>query len=139
MIAVVPLVVIEPLSLRSAAIRSTASRPGRESTFGRGVSVQARPGDAVRDLCDDANAPVPFSCRSGRCGTCYVEVIEGGDQLAPVGEDERLVLDTLRAEEANDPRPRHRLACQARVDDDAVDAAGSIIRLRVAPLRQSGR
>ena len=128
-----PLVVIEPLSLRSAAIRSTTSPPS--GAFGRGVSVQARPGDAVRDLCDDARAPVPFSCRSGRCGTCYVEVLEGGNQLGPVGEDERLVLDTLCAEDAEDPRPRHRLACQARVDEDAADAAGGIIRLRVAPLR----
>lgn len=136
-----PLVVIEPLSLRSAALAPTvaqrtegAAAARGPTIFGRGVSTRGRPGDAVRDLCDDARAPVPFSCRSGRCGTCYVEVLEGADLLAPVGEDERLVLDTLRAEDANDPRPRHRLACQARVDEGA-DEAGPIIRLRVAPLR----
>ncbi|HHH29644.1 MAG TPA: (2Fe-2S)-binding protein [Polyangiaceae bacterium] len=116
--------------MSSSAVGSTTNGL---TGFGRGVSVRARPGDAIRDLCDDARAPVPFSCRSGRCGTCYVEVVEGAELLSPVDEDERLVLDTLRANATDMPRPRHRLACQACVDPAAGEPGR--IRLRVAPLR----
>lgn len=68
--------------------------------------------DAARliDVCDDARAPVPFSCRSASCGTCRVEIAEGGDLLEPASDDETDLLRIL----GDDPA-RYRLACQARI------------------------
>jgi ferredoxin len=61
------------------------------------------------DICDDARAPIDFSCRSASCGTCLVEVLTGADLLAPPAPDEREVLHIF------DAPPTHRLACQAIV------------------------
>jgi ferredoxin len=118
-------VVIQPGLLRHHTGRTSA---------GRSVIAQARSGEALRDLCDDTRAPVPFSCRSGRCGTCFVEVLEGAEHLSPVGEDESEVLVTLGVAvepPEGDPRPTYRLACQA-----VVEVEGKLIKLRVAALRR---
>jgi ferredoxin len=74
-----------------------------------GPAVQAEGSGRLLDLCDDAGAPVGFSCRSARCCTCRVEVLAGADLLEPPGDDEREAL-RLRAS-----APGHRLACQAVV------------------------
>lgn len=68
----------------------------------------AEPFDRLIDVCDACHAPVEFSCRSGTCGTCRIEVIEGASLLQPPRDDE---LETL---EAFDAPPSHRLACRAR-------------------------
>jgi ferredoxin len=73
------------------------------------VEVDVPEGGRLLDVCDDAAAPVPFSCRGASCGTCRVEVIEGLDRLEPASEDELEVLAMFR-----DP-PTRRLACQARL------------------------
>jgi ferredoxin len=77
--------------------------------FGSDVRVEAAGGEALVDICDNAMAPVPFSCRSATCGTCRIEVVEGGDLLAPREEAEAELLAIL-----GDP-PTIRLACQAKV------------------------
>jgi adenylate cyclase len=83
----------------------------------------AHAGDALLDVCDDAQAPVPFSCRDASCGTCLVEVVEGGQVLDAMEPTERLVLLRLGA------GPGHRLACRARFARD-----DGVLRLRpVAP------
>lgn len=66
-------------------------------------------GGFLLDACDDARAPVEFSCRSASCGTCRVEVKEGMEHLEPAGFEEKDVLEIFAAP------PSHRLACQARV------------------------
>ena len=88
---------------------------------GAPVEVEAVPGTRLVDLCDERNAPVPFSCRSASCGTCRVDVLEGASLLAPPSDEELDVLDIF----GDDPA-RRRLACQARV----VGVAG---RVRVRP------
>jgi adenylate cyclase len=79
------------------------------SQWGEGVSVERPEGGALIDICDDARAPVAFSCRSASCGTCRVEVQEGAELLEPALREERDVLEIFAAP------PSHRLACQARV------------------------
>jgi ferredoxin len=74
------------------------------------VEVDAPEGARLVDLCDERTAPVPFSCRSASCGTCRVDVLEGGDLLEPPRDEELDVLDIF----GDDPG-RRRLACQARV------------------------
>jgi 2Fe-2S ferredoxin len=81
-----------------------------ESRTGRIVEIAAPEGAAVVDLCDDHAAPIPFSCRSASCGTCRVELIEGGAELLPPAQDELDVLDVFNMEPS-----RVRLACQAKL------------------------
>lgn len=78
-----------------------------ESPLGPAVTTS---GDGrLLDLCDDAAAPIGFSCRSARCCTCRVDVLAGAEHLDPPGDDERAVLRLHNA------AARHRLACQAVV------------------------
>lgn len=79
------------------------------NTLGPACIAQAAPGDALVDVCDEARAPVSFSCRSASCGTCRVEVLEGAELLTVPSREEREVLDLF------DARPTERLACQARL------------------------
>lgn len=57
------------------------------------------------------NSPVLFGCRNGICATCLIEVIEGGENLPPPGEDER---DTLEMVAPHNPHAR--LACQLKLN-----------------------
>src|ERR1700733_4903819 len=82
--------------------------PGQEG--GPSVEVDAPEGTRLVDLCDERNAPVPFSCRSASCGTCRCDVLEGADLLEPPRDEELDVLDIF----GDDPA-RRRLACQARL------------------------
>ena len=78
----------------------------------------ARPGDAIVDLCDDHDAPIPFGCRSASCATCIIVVDDPDHVLAPPETDEQ---DLLATERLSLP---HRLACQARVREDAPNSMG---------------
>jgi 2Fe-2S ferredoxin len=74
------------------------------------VTKEAPNGGALADLCDESEAPIPFSCRSANCGTCRVVLIEGGELLLPPADEELDILDVFAV-----TPDRHRLACQARV------------------------
>ena len=74
------------------------------------VDADADAGTALVDLCDERNAPVPFSCRSASCGTCRIDVLAGGALLEPPRDEELDILDIF----GDDPSKR-RLACQARL------------------------
>ena len=78
------------------------------------VRAEAGPGEALVDLCDQTNSPVPFSCRSASCGTCRIVVEAGADQLEEPKDEELDVLDAF----GNKP-PRMRLACQAKLAANA--------------------
>lgn len=72
------------------------------------------PGTRLIDVTDaHAEAQVPFSCRSASCGTCRVEVVEGGEAMLPPEDDELEVL------EAFGNQARVRLCCQLRLGNDA--------------------
>jgi ferredoxin len=71
--------------------------------------VSAAEGGDLLDLCDEARAPVSFSCRGATCGSCLVRVRRGSRHLAPPNATERQLLVTLGLDAT------HRLACQARV------------------------
>ena len=91
------------------------------NSFGPALTVEEPTGGALVDICDDVEAPVPFSCRGASCGTCRVEIITGAQLLAPPQADE---LDVLAA---FGNLPNHRLACCAQV----LEGSG-VIELRVA-------
>lgn len=73
-------------------------------------TVNEPKGGSMADMCDDHEAPIPFSCRSASCATCHIEVLDGADALLPAEQDE---LDVLEAIDAKPPR--FRLACQAQL------------------------
>jgi ferredoxin len=77
---------------------------------GESSEVDAPGGAALVDLCDTANAPIPFSCRSASCGTCRLVVLEGAHLLAEAEDEELQVLDAF-----GQAPPDRRLACQAKL------------------------
>jgi ferredoxin len=61
-------------------------------------------GDPLKSHCEEAG--VPFACEEGICGTCVIEVEEGGENLTPFTQEE---LDFLGEQECE------RLACQCKI------------------------
>lgn len=88
------------------------------SALGPAVTAEAGAGRLI-DVCDDARAPIVFSCRDARCATCRVEVVEGEQLLDPPARGELDLLERLGAP------PRLRLACQA-----VLRAGPGLVRLR---------
>lgn len=44
-------------------------------------------GGRIDSVCE--NAGIPFSCNSGVCGTCQVEVLEGSGNLDELNDEEK--------------------------------------------------
>jgi adenylate cyclase len=74
------------------------------------------------DLCDEAHLPIGFSCRTGRCATCRVNVADGAELLDPPSAAEQETLGLHRS------KPDQRLACQVSVRPEP-----GLVRLRWAP------
>lgn len=62
---------------------------------------------ALLDLAEDEGLAMPFGCRSGSCGSCRIEIIEGHELLAP-----RTFLEEDTLSRHQDPA-NIRLACRA--------------------------
>jgi len=88
--------------------------------FGEDSVAEVPDGGALVDVCDKTSAPVPFSCRSATCGTCRVEILEGGELFEDPEPEETDLLEIL-----GDPS-HFRLACQAKLRK-----ATGIVRLRI--------
>jgi ferredoxin len=73
-------------------------------------TVSVPDGGALADVIDDAEAPIPFSCRSASCATCHIEVLEGADAFTAPEPEELDVLEAVFSEP-----PRFRLACCAKL------------------------
>ena len=59
-------------------------------------TVDAAKDDWLYDVCVDARASIPFSCKAGACGTCATEVLAGEASyttppLETPGPDELLI------------------------------------------------
>ncbi|MFI5297084.1 MAG: 2Fe-2S iron-sulfur cluster-binding protein [Polyangiales bacterium] len=77
-----------------------------KSMAGPAAAIALPNGGRLVDACDEAAAPVPFSCRSCSCGTCRVDVLEGAALLAPPDAEELQVLALF-----DDDPTKRRLAC----------------------------
>ena len=62
---------------------------------------------------DARNSPLLFGCRTGICGTCLIEVVDGYDNLEAPDEEEQEALSIYAPE-----HPKARLACQIKVCTD---------------------
>jgi ferredoxin len=89
------------------------------SVAGSAKQADAPEGGVLLDICDEALAPIPFSCRSASCATCHIEVLEGAALLEPADEAEQDLLDIVGGP------PGSRLACQT-----IVKPGPGLIRLR---------
>lgn len=74
------------------------------------LTVPVPDGGPLIDICDDTRCAVPFSCRGANCGTCRVDILEGGAELLPAEDEELDVLDLF-----GDDATKRRLACQAKM------------------------
>jgi adenylate cyclase len=89
------------------------------SAAGSAKQAEAPEGGVLLEICDDALAPIPFSCRSASCATCHVEVVQGSELLEPAEEAEQDLLDIIGGP------PGSRLACQV-----IIKPGPGLIRLR---------
>ena len=65
-------------------------------------------GERIDSICESAG--IPFSCNSGVCGTCQIEVLEGSDHLGDLNdEEEELGMDR-----------NNRLSCQCTISGGTV-------------------
>ena len=62
----------------------------------------------IRDACEELG--VLFGCRSGLCGTCMIDIVEGEENLSELSEEE-VAMDRDRT---------HRLACQTKIKKGTV-------------------
>lgn len=70
-------------------------------------------GDELSKALDAGNSPILFGCRTGICGTCLVEVIEGSAVDKEPNADEQEFLEIV-----SDGKAPYRLACQMRMHND---------------------
>ena len=67
------------------------------------IEYEVPDGTKIDAICESAG--IPFSCNSGVCGTCQIEILEGAENL-----------DELNREETDLAMDRnHRLGCQCAI------------------------
>ena len=71
--------------------------------------VDLEDGSLLKDSCEEAG--VPFACTEGICGTCVIEVRDGGENLSEMTQEE---LDFLGGSDGE------RLACQCTIKQGTV-------------------
>lgn len=64
----------------------------------------------IAEVCEEAG--VPFACTEGVCGTCVIEIEDGGENLTPPTQEEEDFLGSGCC--------RERLACQCKIQQGTV-------------------
>ncbi len=72
--------------------------------------VELADNSPIAEVCEEAG--VPFACTEGVCGTCVIEIEEGGDNLSPPTQEEEDFLGSGCC--------RERLACQCKIQQGTV-------------------
>ena len=73
-----------------------------------GVEHEIPDESKIDELCERSG--IPFSCNSGVCGTCQIEILEGAENLGPLNQEE----EDLGMDENN------RLSCQCVIKNGTV-------------------
>ena len=67
------------------------------------IEYEIPDGTPLAESCETAG--IPFSCNSGVCGTCQIEILEGAENLNQLNKEENdLAMDR-----------NHRLGCQCKI------------------------
>ncbi len=88
------------------------------------AELDKRPYHQADARCYEGMGPIPVDCRSGSCGTCWVGVLAGNDNLDPVEDFERKRMEYFGYWDSgfidsSVERPLLRLACQTRANGSA--------------------
>ncbi len=76
--------------------------------FIENVEYDVPDGALIAEACE--NAGIPFSCNSGVCGTCQIDILEGAENLGELNQEEKeLAMDR-----------NHRLGCQCKIISNVV-------------------
>lgn len=67
--------------------------------------LQVKSGENLLDAALDRNVDLDYSCKDGSCDTCTVRILSGMENLSPVRDEERDMLDE------DEIASGHRLAC----------------------------
>jgi len=67
------------------------------------ITYEIPDGQTIAETCEAAG--IPFSCNTGVCGTCQIDVLEGAENLNELNREE-IELAMSRA---------HRLGCQCKI------------------------
>ncbi len=70
----------------------------------------------ILDAFEKIKTELPSGCRSGTCGVCVVEIVEGGAALTPANQIEINTLNRLYPEQIKAKTPL-RLACRAQLNE----------------------
>lgn len=71
--------------------------------------IKINDGEAIMSACNQLG--VPFMCRRGKCGTCKIKIISGGENLSI----RNIAEDMLGLEE------NERLACRCHIKEGEVE------------------
>ena len=81
-----------------------------------GAQADKRPWHESDPRCTVNEGPIPVQCRSASCGTCWVGVLGGAENLSATEGRERRMMPLFGYVETDDPKPLIRLSCQARAE-----------------------
>jgi len=81
------------------------------------LTVEVPSGAALPDVVDQCGATLPFSCRSGTCGTCRCLIVAGKDNINPMTETEAELFECFTSVGRNE-----RLGCQIIINGDVTIA-----------------
>lgn len=72
------------------------------------IGYEVLDGVQIAEVCEKAG--IPFSCNSGVCATCQIEILEGAENLGELNKEEQdLGMDR-----------NHRLSCQCVIKSGVV-------------------
>lgn len=77
--------------------------------FNEDEEMEVPDGEAIKPYCEEAG--IPFACEEGICGTCVIEIEDGGEYLSEFTQEE---LDFLGEQDCE------RLACQCKIKSGTV-------------------
>lgn len=73
------------------------------------VEIEVPKGKSLREICEENNLSIPFSCKEGNCATCLSTVEKGAENLTPPTEQEKATLSAITFEH------NYRLICQCKM------------------------
>lgn len=85
------------------------------------------PDENILDAFEKINIDLPQGCRSGSCGVCVVEIIQGQQELAPANQIELNTLERLYSVHMLAEVPL-RLACRAQLKKNNISKSDIIIK-----------
>lgn len=108
--------------LRSVDRRWTVTfdetRPGCTMPAVNGQDLAMASAEDTRDYSAEdprrVEGPIPVECRTAACGTCWVGVIAGAENLSEVDDREWRKMKEFGYLDTDDPQPHLRLACRAK-------------------------